>query len=152
MRKSIGGKIYSILAVLSILFAVVILVNGMAMESIAKNNNDISTYLEMQQVKAGASTAFQQVQLYGNLSFYKKDKPDEKEVVKEKLASSLATMNEKIDELLVICRKLENADLQAACLAWDEAAVTYTAYIDDMLVDLAGDNYNSVRGKVNFLA
>ncbi len=152
MKKSIGGKIYTILAVLSILFIMVVVVNGMAMGSIQENNDDISTYLEMQQAKAGASTAFQQVQLYGNLSFYKKDKPDEKEVVKEKLADSLATMNTKIDELLSICGRLDNSELYAACQAWDEAAVTYTAYIEDILTDLASDNYNAVRNKVNFLA
>ena len=57
--KSIGGKIYSVLVVLSIVFALVLLQNQSSLNDIDGNNNTMSVYMKMQEAKSEASTAFQ---------------------------------------------------------------------------------------------
>ena len=97
--KSIGAKIYSVLVVLSIVFALVLLQNQGALKDIDGNNKTMNVYMQMQEVKSEISVAFQQVQLFSNLTYFKKDKPDEKDLMIEKLGTAVDLMDMKLDEL-----------------------------------------------------
>ena len=68
------GKIYSVLVILSLVFALVLLQNQGSLNDIDGNNSTMNVYMQMQEVKSEASIAFQQVQLYSNLTYFKKDK------------------------------------------------------------------------------
>ena len=96
MRKSIGGKIYTVLASLGVVFVLVLLMNNSALAEIESNNTTVSTYMQMQEIKSEVSTAFQQVQLYSNLVYFKKDKADERELMITKLEASRVTMDEQL--------------------------------------------------------
>lgn len=99
MMKSIGGKIYAVLGILCAVFVVMLFVNYTALEEIEENNATVSVYMQMQEVKSEVSTSFQQVQLYSNLTYFKKDKPDEKDLMIEKLGNSMVAMDTQLDEL-----------------------------------------------------
>lgn len=97
--KSIGGKIYSVLVILSIVFALVLLQNQSSLNDIDSNNTTMNVYMQMQEAKSKASTAFQQIQLYSNLTYFKKDKSDEKDLMIEKLGTAT---EDKYDEIIKV--------------------------------------------------
>ena len=63
------------------MFAIVLLQNHASLKDIGSNNATMNVFMQMQEVKSGASTASQQVQLYSNLTYFKKDKPEEKDLM-----------------------------------------------------------------------
>lgn len=71
MRNSIGRKVITMMVVLGGVFFIAIVANIMAFSSVKDNNNSVNIYIEMSAVKREASTAFQQMQLYANLTYFK---------------------------------------------------------------------------------
>ena len=116
--KSIGGKIYSVLVVLSIVFALVLLQNQSSLNDIDGNNNTMSVYMKMQEAKSEASTAFQQIQLYSNLTYFKKDKPDEKDLMIEKLGTATEVMDAQLNELGMLIESLNGEEISAVYNVW----------------------------------
>ncbi|MBO5523601.1 MAG: hypothetical protein J5986_08000, partial [Roseburia sp.] len=71
MKKSIGSKVISLVAVLGGVFLVAVIANIMALSSLKENNSKMNTYLIMSGMESEVLVAFQQVQLYSNLSYFK---------------------------------------------------------------------------------
>ncbi len=149
MIKSIGGKIYSAVSVLCILFLVIILMNGSALSAIEGNNTTISTYLEMEQIKGEVSTAFQQVQLYANLTYFKKDKESEKTLMQEKLQTAVDKMNADMETLEGLCEQINDEDLTNAYVVWKESMVPYTAFIHEVLDAAKAEDFDAVFALVD---
>ncbi|MBE5875324.1 MAG: methyl-accepting chemotaxis protein [Lachnospiraceae bacterium] len=149
IKKSIGGKIYSVVSILCILFLVIIFMNGSALTAIEGNNITISTYLEMEQVKGEVSTAFQQVQLYTNLTYFKKDKPSEKTLMQEKLQASLDSMNANMEVLGTLCEKVDDENLMMAYTTWKESMVPYTEFVNEVLKEAKAEDFEAVFALVD---
>ena len=149
MKKSIGGKIYSVLGVLCIVFVVMLLMNNSALKEIEANNAMVNTYMQMQEVKSEVSTSFQQVQLYSNLVYFKKDKVDERELMITKLTTSRETMDTQLDELGKIIGDLDDDDITEVYETWRSTTDTFLEFIDAILVDANKADYDAVFERVN---
>ncbi|MBQ8627261.1 MAG: methyl-accepting chemotaxis protein [Agathobacter sp.] len=149
MRKSIGGKIYSVLGVLCIVFIVMLLMNYSALQDIDKNNTTMNTYMQMQEIKSEVSTSFQQVQLYANLVYFKKDKVDERELMITKLTTSRETMDTQLNELGKLIVALNDAEISAVYDTWRSSTDTFLEFIDAILVDANKADYDAVFERVN---
>lgn len=149
MRKSIGAKIYSVLAILSLVFIVMLLLNNNALKGINVNNTTVNTYMQMQELKSKVSTAFQQVQLYSNLTYFKKDKADEKELMITKLGTSLDTMDTKLDELGTVIDGLGDEEIKAAYDTWRSTTDTFIVFIEAIEADALKGDYDAVFERVN---
>ena len=149
MIKSIGSKIYTVLGVLCVVFAAVLLMNNSALNEISANNATMNTYMQMQEVKSEVSTAFQQVQLYANLVYFKKDKVDERELMITKLTTSRETMDTQLTELGKLIHTLNDAEITAVYDTWRSSTDTFLEFIDAILVDANKADYDAVFERVN---
>ena len=147
--KSIGAKIYSVLVILSLVFALVLLQNQVSLNDIDSNNTTMNVYMQMQEVKSEASTAFQQVQLYSNLTYFKKDKADEKELMIEKLSTATEVMDTRLDELGVLISGLNDEEINAAYNVWRTEADTFFAFINEIRNSALEGDYDAVFERVN---
>ncbi len=126
MKRSIGKKIYSVLAVLVLVFVIMLAYNISSLSTIQRNNDNVSMYMSMAQIKENISVSFQQVQLYANLVYYKRDSEDI-EMMTEKLASSLATLNQEIEAMEQLGNEIGDAEVETAINEW---ATTLKAFSD----------------------
>ena len=149
MRKSIGAKIYSVLVIMCMVFVVMLLVNYSALKDINANNTTMNTYMEMQEIKSDVSTAFQQVQLYSNLTYFKKDKPDEKDLMIEKLGNSMTKMDTGLDELGVLIAELNDQEITDAYNVWRTETDTFQIFIESIHADALKGDYDAVFERVN---
>ena len=149
MRRSIGSKIYAVLIVLSVVFCAVLLTNNIALGNIGENNSTVNTYMQMQEIKSEVSTAFQQVQLYSNLTYFKKDKPDEKDLMIEKLGNSITVMDTQLDELGAVIATLNDAEITATYEVWRTETDTFIVFLEGILTDAKAGDYDSVFERVN---
>ena len=149
MTKSIGGKIYSVLGVLSLVFIVMLILNFLAMKEIENNNNTVNAYMEMQAVKSEVSTAFQQVQLYSNLTYFKKDKEDERELMITKLGASLEVMDTQLTELGRLVEQLGDEEIGEVYSAWRSETDTFKIFIQAIEKDAKNGDYDAVFERVN---
>lgn len=149
MRKSIGSKIYSVLIILSVVFGIVLTMNITSLKSINKNNAVMNTYMQMQEVKSEISTAFQQVQLYSNLTYFKKDKPDESGLMIEKLGTSIDTMDKQMVELGKLITTLGDEEIASVYKTWHAEAETFLDFVQEIRLDASQGDYNAVFDRVN---
>lgn len=105
--------------------------------------------MEMEQIKSGVTTAFQQVQLYNNLTYFKKDKPSEKELMQEKLQTALDNMNSNMDALGLLCEKVDNPTILEAYDTWNVALDSYTKYVNEVLKYAKAEDFESVFALVD---
>lgn len=96
MKRSIGNKVISMMAVFGAVFLITVLVNMMAMSSIKKNNNMSNIYLEIAGEKNEATTAFEQMQLYANLIYFKQY---DFELMKTKLESGISNLDSSLENM-----------------------------------------------------
>lgn len=148
MKRSIGGKVITLLAVLAALFLFIMILNITALSSIKQNNNTISNYLEMGQAKGGISTAFQQMQLYANLSYFKKG-TDELDTMREKLEKSITDMNDSMELLGKLCKQTEDEELIEVYNAWKAAMGDFSNHCTEVLTEGRADNFDRVKELVD---
>lgn len=148
MKKSIGCKVIAMMAILGGVFLVTIVVNIMALSSIKKNNNSVNIYLEMSQAKGDASTAFQQMQLYSNLIYFKQY---ELEAMSEKLAAGISDMGAAMDNLENLCTYTEDDEMLAAFQTWDAATTEFADFCTEILTKAREEDFESVGTMVTDL-
>lgn len=118
MKKTIGMKVFSLQIVLALVFMVAMFMNLQELRSIGTINNEITNiYMRLEKELGNVSTAFQQVQLYGNLS-YIKEGTDEESTVKEKLRVAVEDLETCMNEMEALCAQTNNSEFQAELNAW----------------------------------
>ncbi len=148
-EKSIGSKIYSVLGVLCVVFVVMLIMNYSALKDIGTNNDTMNVYMQMQEIKSEVSTSFQQVQLYSNLVYFKKDKEDERELMITKLQASRDTMDTQLTELGKLISAVDDAEINAVYSTWRTTTDTFLEFIDGILADANKADYDAVFERVN---
>ena len=132
MKKSIGGKVISLIAILGGVFLVAIVANILALTSIKENNNKMNIYLEMSKEKNTVSVAFQQMQLYSNLSYFKEG-TDELGTVQEKLRTGISDVSTGMANLSNLCQYTDDAEVVAAYEEWKANLNNFSDYAADIL-------------------
>lgn len=150
VKGSIGRKVIAMMAVLGGVFFVAIAVNVMALASISGNNDRINIYLDMGQVKSQASTVFQKVQLYSNLSYFKQG-TEEFDSMREKLESCISELDGAMDALGGFCEQTKDTDVIAAYETWDAVMVDFLEYCTQILSEVEKKNFNTAGIMVDAL-
>lgn len=149
MRKSIGIKVYSVLVILALVFGGVLYMNSNSLSRINENNSTVNIYMQMQEIKSEASTAFQQVQLYSNLTYFKKDKPDEKDLMIEKLGTSMDVMDTKLNELGTLIQSVNDDDLREVYSVWRTETDAFLEFLGQIRRNALANDYDAVFELVN---
>ena len=151
MKKSIGTRIFSLLALMAIVFGFVVISNISALKIIGENNNAIvNVYIQMEEVQGNISTAFSQTQLYANLC-YSKQNTDQIDALVENLEQSILDMTENMNALGELCGQVDNDEQQAAYDNWKNSAESYIAYFNDILEAAKAKNYSKVGQMVDVI-
>lgn len=148
MKKTIGSKVITMMAVLGGVFLLVIVANFMTLSSIKKNNNMMNIYLEMGDVKGDASTAFQQIQLYSNLIYFKQY---EIEAMYSKLETVISDMDTAIDNLGNLTEYAGDEEMTEAYGTWKAAMTELTDYSTQILERAGAGDFDTVQTMVTDL-
>ncbi len=134
MKNKIGFKIYTALAILGILYVLTIVLDGMALGVIRDYNEDLgNVYMKLEKSIGDTSSSYQQVQLYANLIYLKKD-TEQRETLIGQLQGVIQNTNNYMEEVRALSSESGDAELIAA----------YESYKDvmDVFLDYAGQIYD----------
>lgn len=148
MKRSIGRKIFVMLAVLGAVFLLTIVGNTMALLSIKDNNSEINIYLEMSDVESDVLTAFQQMQLYANLVYFKQY---DLELIGKKLQNCISDMDTAMENLGNLCTYTGDADVIAAYNTWNNSMADFSEYCSELLAEAESGNVDTVETMVTDL-
>lgn len=148
MKGSIGKKIYSVLAVLALVFVIMLVYNISGLSTIQSNNDNVSLYMSMEQVKENISVSFQQVQLYSNLVYYKRESEDIG-MMTEKLAASLAGLDQEIEQMQQLGQEIGDPEVEAAVNEWTAALKNFSGYCAEIYDMADKGNYDAIMEKVD---
>lgn len=148
MKKSIGAKVISMMAVLGGVFLVVIVMNMMALSSIETNNNMTNIYLEMGAAQSEASTAFQQMQLYANLIYFKQY---ELEVMQMKLEAGISDLDTALENIGNLSEYTNDDDVVAAYGTLLSTMTDFSNYCTEILAKAGEGDFDSVGTMVTDL-
>ena len=150
MRKSIGMKIYTVIIVMGVLFVLGLVTNLSSLKGISANDERLSIYLTMEQTKGMVSTAFQQAQLYANLTYFKKD-TGEKDVVKGKLATAVEEMTLYMEEVCRLAGKCDDEEIVAAVDVWQSSMLEFCEYCTNIFNKADAGDYDTAKELVDNL-
>lgn len=148
MKKSIGSKVITLLTVLTVLFVLIMVLNITALSSIKENNTTISNYMELEQTKSKVSTSFQQMQLYANLSYFKKG-TNEIDTMREKLEKGISDVDEYMELLGKLCEQTEDAELKDAYNVWKDTMESFSSHCTQVLSESKAENFDRVKEMVD---
>lgn len=134
MKNKIGFKIYTALAILGILYVLTVVLDGMALGVIRDYNENLgNVYMKLEKSIGDTSSSYQQVQLYANLIYLKKD-TEQRETLVGQLQGVIQNTNNYMEEVRALSSDSGDAELIAA----------YEAYQDvmDVFLDYAGQIYD----------
>lgn len=127
-KQKIGNKILLLLAFLTVCFVIVDVVNISSLCSIGETTSALSeTYIALETERGDLNEAFQQVQLYANLSYYKQG-TDELELMKEKLGIALDDLYASIEATETLVQNTENSSIIAVGATWLSALMDFHTY------------------------
>ncbi len=138
----------TLLILVGAVFLLTITSNVMALNSIDSNNYALNVYLELANAKSEASTAFQQMQLYANLSYFKKD-TDEFETMKTKLQKAIDDTNAAMDQMLEVNNLLGNEAMLSAYQTWYDAMAGYTDYCSVILQNVTNEDFDTAKAMID---
>lgn len=148
MKQSIGRKVITMMAVLGVVFLIAIVSNMMALSAIGDNNNMVNIYLELSEAKSETSTAFQQMQLYANLVYFKQNEID---AMCEKLEAGISDMNTAIASLGEISSQTGDSEVIEAYTTWNTAMEDFSSFCSDILTEAKSGNFDTIQIMVNDL-
>lgn len=150
MKRSIGAKVSSVLLILAVLFVLAMGYDITALSAIRQNNTSMSAYLDMGEAKSGISTAFQQMQLYTNLCYFKSDSEDI-DLMRSKLEASIEDANTNLAALKGYCESIGDGDIIAAYTAWEEALADFSEYCTGILADSRAGDIDALKTGIDNL-
>lgn len=148
MRRSIGSKVIAMMVVLGVVFLIAIVANIMALTTIKENNNKVNIYLEMSEVKSGVSVAFQQMQLYSNLSYFKQG-TDELSTVQGKLEAGISDVKTGMEELANLCEYTGDSEVIASYEEWNKNLTSFSDYASEILAGSKSEDFDTIKPLVD---
>lgn len=148
MKKSIGGKIFTLMAVMGILFILIVFADIGALSEMGDNNSMQMVYLEMEETQGTAMIAFNQLQLYANLSYFKRD-TSEIQNTNKSLETAIADFNASVETMSELGQKSGDAEIIAAIDAWKTEAMEFSRYCEETLKELKAENFDTVEKMID---
>lgn len=134
MKTKIGYKVYAALAILGVLYVATVLLDVMALGVIRQYNNNLgNVYLKLEKSIGDTASAYQQVQLYANLIYLKKD-TEQRDTLTGQLQSAIQNTGSYMEDVYILSSDSNDAELLDA----------YEAYQDvmDIFLDYANQIYD----------
>ena len=145
MSKSIGRKIFTLMTVLGVVFALAILSNIAALGVISDNNSDITNiYLELEDEEGKMSASFQQVQLYNNLLYFKRNS-QEGELLFEQLQTAMSDMNEHMQRIGELTEKTGDKQLLDKYETWSGEVTEFYDFSNQILDAVTNAEYDEAE-------
>lgn len=128
MKKKIGYKVYAALGILAILYVLTIVLNGMALNVIQDYNHNLGdVYMKLEKAIGDTSSAYQQVQLYANLIYLKKD-TDQRGTLTEQLQEAIANTKQDMEKIQMLSAESGDAELIGAYETYNGVMQTFLDY------------------------
>lgn len=124
IRGSIGGKVYSSLFILTIIFAVFLWSNLSALSVIEDYDNTNYVYTQIAQYNTDLVEAFHENQLYTDLCYYAAEE-DVLNQCASQIEVQILDMQESIAEIAELGDSVDDAKLLELCITWEEAVNDY---------------------------
>ncbi|MCD8038710.1 MAG: methyl-accepting chemotaxis protein [Lachnospiraceae bacterium] len=146
--KSIGSKVITMMAVFGAVFLVEIVANIMALSTIKENNNMVNMYFEMNKEENEAIVAFQQAQLYSNLSYFKKD-TDEIDLMRQKLDTAITDMDAAMADLGTLCEFVGDGEVLASYQTMSAAMASFSDFCSEVLAASTAEDFDTTKALVD---
>lgn len=148
MKKSIGAKVFSMLAIMTVLFILVAVANVVALTEIKKNTETLNGYLAMEQSRGNVAVAFEEVQLYASLSYYKRES-DDIDAMRTKFAAAIEDVETNTAQLQELAADCGDTELIGAVQAMAEALESFTEYASKILEASTAEQFDTALSLVD---
>ena len=149
MKNKIGFKIYAALAILGILYVLTIVLDGMALGVIRDYNEDLgNVYMKLEKSIGDTSSAYQQVQLYANLIYLKKD-TEQRETLVGQLQGVIQSTSNYMEEVHALSSASGDAELIAAYESYQDVMDTFLDYANQIYDKATAGDDEGVWDMVN---
>lgn len=141
MKNKIGYKVYAALAILGVLYVATILLDVMALGVIRQYNNNLgNVYLKLEKSIGDTASAYQQVQLYANLVYLKKD-TEQRETLTGQLKSAIQSTGSYMENVYILSSDSNDAELLTAYEAYQNVMDIFLDYANQIYDKaIAGDD------------
>lgn len=144
--KSIGMKIYAALGIIGVLLIVIVFLNISGLGIIGGFNSTLgNVYMDLEVAEGDADTGFQQVLLYSNLAYYKRDSEDI-EMILGKLQTAIDDTRTYMAKAQSLGESSDDQELISALADYEssmKAFLDYTQQISDSAA--AGDFETAIQ-------
>lgn len=128
MKNKIGFKVYLALAILGVLYVATVMLDVMALGVIREYNNHLgNVYLKLEKSIGDTDSAYQQVQLYANLIYLKKD-TEHRDTLTGQLRDAIQNTGSYMDEVHGLSSESDDAELIAAYETYQEVMNVFLNY------------------------
>ncbi|MBD5526530.1 MAG: HAMP domain-containing protein [Lachnospiraceae bacterium] len=149
MKNKIGFKIYTALAILGILYVLTVVLDGMALGVIRDYNENLgNVYMKLEKSIGDTSSAYQQVQLYANLIYLKKD-TEQRETLVGQLQGVIQSTSNYMEEVHALSSASEDAELIAAYESYQDVMDAFLDYANQIYDKAAFGDDEGVWDMVN---
>ncbi|MDE6664010.1 MAG: methyl-accepting chemotaxis protein [Lachnospiraceae bacterium] len=149
MKNKIGFKVYAALAILAVLYVATVLLDVMALGVIREYNNNLgNVYLKLEKSIGDTASAYQQVQLYANLIYLKKD-TEQRETLTGQLHDAIQNTDSYMDEIYRLSSESGDAELSAAYETYQNVMNVFLDYSNQIYDKAAAGDDDGVWDMVN---
>lgn len=149
MKNKIGFKIYTALAILGILYVLTVVLDGMALGVIRDYNENLgNVYMKLEKSIGDTSSSYQQVQLYANLIYLKKD-TEQRETLVGQLQGVIQNTSNYMEEVRALSSDSGDAELIAAYEAYQDVMDVFLDYANQIYDKAAAGDDEGVWDMVN---
>ena len=147
--KSIGSKIYVALAFSVALFLVIVYMNINGLNMIGEYDRELGVYYVGLEIAEGnTSTAFQQVQLYANLAYFKKD-TSERDIINNKLQTAITDARTYIAKAQTLSTEISAPELTNALATYISNMNNFLDYSQQVYDNAMAEDYGAVKSLID---
>ena len=147
--KSIGSKIYVALAFSVTLFLVIVYMNINGLNMIGEYDRELGVYYVGLEIAEGnTSTAFQQVQLYANLAYFKKD-TSERDIINNKLQTAITDARTYIAQAQTLSTEISAPELTNALATYISNMNNFLDYSQQVYDNAMAEDYGAVKSLID---
>ena len=147
--KSIGLKIYVALGIIGILFIVLVFMDINGLNMIGSYNSELGNiYLKLEDVTGDATSEFQQVQLFSNLVYFKKD-TEESDLMMSSLQSSIDDAYIYLGEARSLCEATGDQELISVHTTYENSMDAFLEYAQQIYDVAAAGDYETAQQLVD---
>ncbi len=149
MRKSIGGKIFSMLVIIGLVFVLMLVSNIAALDKINDYNDKlVNIYMKLEDENGDFHASFEQVQLLENLVYYKQN-TSESEIVIQNLENSITSMKSYLSSMKKRVEAVNDKELTGKYNELESAVTKFSSNSNEILEAAKEADYDSIKQKLD---